>query len=88
MRLLCASDQDVVHGYVDCAGWHGLAFSLSLCRAYACRCRRGFGKGKKKVGGRTRTQLDQVPRGAHDEEADADGLADLDELLLVGCFAG
>lgn len=49
MRLLCASDQDVVHGYVD--------------------------------------QLDQVPRGAHDEEADADGLADLDELLLVGLRA-
>ena len=34
---------------------------------------------------RTRTQLHEVAGGAHDEEADADGLADLDELLLVGC---
>lgn len=31
-----------------------------------------------------RTQLDDVADDAHDEETDADGLADLEELALVG----
>ena len=36
------------------------------------------------MGQKGRTQLHQVARGAHDQEANADGLADLGELLLVG----
>ena len=34
---------------------------------------------------RSRTQLDEVPNKAHDEKANTDGLADLEELLLVRC---
>ena len=34
---------------------------------------------------RRRTQLDEVPNEAHDEETNTDGLADLEELLLVRC---
>ena len=36
-------------------------------------------------GQRRRTQFDKVADGAHDDEADADGLGDFDEFTLVGC---
>ncbi len=41
------------------------------------------------AGGRARehTQLDDVADGAHGQEANGNGLRDLDELLLVGCKA-
>ena len=32
-----------------------------------------------------RTELDEVADSAHDQEADTDGLGDLEELLLVSC---
>lgn len=66
---LCATDENVVDGDVNCRVHGQLQNVLSL---------------QDKQVSQTRTQLDDVTDNAHDEETDTDGLADLEEFALVG----
>jgi len=73
---LCATDEDVVDGNVDCIVELALVLpTLALSFLH---------KWRSVV---VRTQLDNVANDAHDEETDTDGLADLEEFALVGLTA-
>jgi hypothetical protein len=71
LARLCATDEDVVDGNVNCE--HSLLAPLLLCflalSGYEVE---------------PHTQLNNVTDNTHDEETDTDGLADLEEFALVG----
>ena len=72
-RRLCAADEDVVQGNVDCGR------RVSFFRVFRRKVQLNPGCWLER-----HTELDEVPDGAHDEETDANGLGDLDEFRAVG----